>query len=47
MLPGLFPAALRAQREALCGRIPPLLRPDQALMLLAGDFNLSPGDLQH
>ena len=39
MLPGLFPAALRAQREALCRHIPPLLRPDQALMLLAGDFN--------
>ena len=37
--PGSFPAAFRAQREALCRRIPPLLRPDQALMLLAGDLN--------
>ena len=38
--------ALRAQREGLCRRIPALLRPDRALMVLAGDFNfvVSPAD---
>ena len=37
--PGPPPATLRTQREAICRRIPPLLHPDRALMVLAGDFN--------
>ena len=37
--PHVLPAALRSQREALCRRIPTLLRPTQALTILAGDFN--------
>ena len=37
--PDAPPAALRAQQEALCRRIPPLLRPDSAMAILAGDFN--------
>ncbi len=32
-------AVLRAQREALCRRLPALLRPGRALAIVAGDFN--------
>ena len=32
-------AVLRAQREALCRRLPALLRPGHALAIVAGDFN--------
>ena len=33
------PAILRAQREAMVRRIPPLLRPTEAMTVLGGDFN--------
>jgi exonuclease III len=33
------PEMLRAQREALCRRLPAALRPGRALAILAGDFN--------
>ena len=39
LLPEVHPAALRAQREALCRRIPPMLNPNQVLTIVAGDFN--------
>ncbi len=37
--PDAVPAVLRAQRGALCRRLPALLRPAVALTILAGDFN--------
>jgi exonuclease III len=38
-LPEPPPAVLRSQREALCRRLPALLRPGRALAIVAGDFN--------
>jgi hypothetical protein len=38
-LPEALPAALRVQREALCRRLPALLRPGRSLSIVAGDFN--------